>query len=74
MSCKLFTNKFNVYNTPLMASELLEGEFIIASDAVDGILFTHLENGKETIYSGDDSNIPPDVSPIILPPYKHLDK
>ena len=70
MSSKIFTSNLRVLKTPVKASDLANGEIIMATDAEGGLLFTFCKNGKETIY--DASECPPDSVPIQLPPYKEI--
>lgn len=70
MSSKIFTSKFRVLRTPVEASDLAFDEVIVATDAEGGLLFTCLQNGKETVY--DASECPDGSTPIHLAPYKEL--
>jgi hypothetical protein len=70
MSSKIFTSKFRVLHTPVKASDLASNELIVATDAEGGVLYTMLENGKETIY--DASECPDGACPIHFAAYKEI--
>ena len=71
MSSKIFTSKFRVLHTPVKASELAIDEVIIATDADGGVLFTFMQDGKETLYSP--SECPEGGCPIHFSPYREID-
>jgi hypothetical protein len=70
MSSKIFTSKFRVFQTPLKASDMSKDEMVIATDAIDGLLFTYMHDGKETIY--DITECPEGSAPIYFPPYEDI--
>jgi hypothetical protein len=45
-------------------------EVIIATDAEGGVLFTFMQDGKETLY--DASEMPEGACPIHFPPFREL--
>ena len=57
--------------TPISASDLLDGETVVATDAPDGVLYTHITDGKETLYDSD--GCPEGAAPIHFPPYREID-
>jgi hypothetical protein len=70
MSSKIFTSKLRVLHTPIKASDLTVDEVIIATDAEGGVLFTFMQDGKETLY--DASEMPEGACPIHFPPFREL--
>ena len=70
MSSKVFTSKFRILQTPLKASDLYPDEIVVATDAIDAMLFTFMENGKETLY--DATECPEGAAAIRLSPYKEI--
>ncbi len=70
MSSKIFTSKFRVLLTPVKASDLAIDEVIVATDAEGGVLYTFMENGKETLY--DAFSAPDGAAAIHLSPYKDI--
>jgi hypothetical protein len=70
MSSKIFTSKFRVLHTPVKASELAIDEVIVATDAEGGVLFTFMQDGKETLYDASES--PEGACPIHFSTYREI--